>query len=67
MNQPTDNKTREIEITGDDLPLHCPMPSMILWNSHPRVFLTIEATDEAICPFCGTHSTLTGPAVAGPA
>ena len=47
MNQQnTNNKSREIEITADDLPLHCPMPSMILWNSHPRVFLPIEATGE---------------------
>ena len=23
------NKSREIEITAEDLPLHCPMPSMI--------------------------------------
>jgi len=65
MNQPTDNQTREIEITGDDLPLHCPMPSMILWNSHPRVFLPTEATGEALCPYCGTHYTLKGGAVAG--
>ena len=30
MNQQTNNKAREIEVTADDLPLHCPMPSMIL-------------------------------------
>ena len=34
--QATDNKNRQIEVTTDDLPLHCPMPSMLLWNSHPR-------------------------------
>ena len=38
QNHATDNKQRQIEITTDDLPLHCPMPSMLLWNSHPRVF-----------------------------
>jgi uncharacterized Zn-finger protein len=65
MNQQTENKTREIELTTDDLPLHCPMPSMILWNSHPRVFLPIEATGEALCPYCGTHYILKGGAVAG--
>ncbi len=65
MNQQTNNKAREIEITVDDLPLHCPMSSMRLWNSHPRVFLPIEATGEALCPYCGTHYTLKGGPIAG--
>jgi uncharacterized Zn-finger protein len=59
-NQATDNKQREIEVTTDDLPLHCPTPSMLLWNSHPRVFLPIENTGEALCPYCGTRYTLKG-------
>lgn len=50
---------------ADDLPLHCPMPSMLLWNSHPRVFLPIEDTGEALCPYCGTRYILKGGAVAG--
>lgn len=58
------NKSREIEITAEDLPLHCPMPSMMLWNSHPRV-LPIEATGKALCPYCGTHYTLKGGATGG--
>jgi uncharacterized Zn-finger protein len=61
----SDNKQRQIEITTDDLPLHCPMPSMQLWNSHPRVYLPIENTGEALCPYCGTRYTLKGGAVAG--
>ncbi|MEK7768342.1 MAG: zinc-finger domain-containing protein [Pseudomonadota bacterium] len=60
-----DNKQRQIEITADDLPLHCPMPSMQLWSSHPRVYLPIENTGEALCPYCGTRYTLKGGAVAG--
>ena len=36
-----------------DLPLSCPMPGMYLWNSHPKVFLPIEETGEAKCPYCG--------------
>jgi len=59
------NKSREIEITAEDLPLHCPMPSMMLWNSHLRVFLSIEATGKALCPYCGTHYTLKGGAAGG--
>ena len=41
-------------MTEKDLPLHCPMPSMTLWDSHPRVFLPIEEKGEALCPYCGT-------------
>ena len=61
----TDNKQRQIEVTADDLPLHCPMPSMRLWNAHPRVFLPIHETGEVLCPYCGTRYTLKGGAVAG--
>ena len=38
-----------------DLPLSCPMPEMYLWNSHPKVFLPIEQTGEAKCPYCGAE------------
>ncbi|MDQ3185763.1 MAG: zinc-finger domain-containing protein [Pseudomonadota bacterium] len=65
QNLTTDNKQRQIEIADDDLPLHCPMSSMLLWNSHPRVFLPIENTGEALCPYCGTHYTLKGGATGG--
>ncbi len=54
------NTVRQIEVSAKDLPLHCPMPSMVLWNAHPRVFLDIEATGEALCPYCGTRYTLQG-------
>jgi uncharacterized Zn-finger protein len=60
MTEKTENKARQIEVTSADLPLHCPMPSMMLWNSHPRVFLPIDKTGEALCPYCGTQYTLTG-------
>lgn len=61
----SDNKQRQLEVTADDLPLHCPMPSMQLWNSHPRVYLPIENTGDALCPYCGTRYTLKGGAAAG--
>ena len=66
QNQAADNKQRQIEVTSDDLPLHCPMPSMLLWNSHPRVFLPIESTGEALCPYCGTLYVLKGGATRRP-
>ncbi len=34
------------------------MPSMALWNSHPRVYLPIEAERECACPYCGAHYVL---------
>jgi uncharacterized Zn-finger protein len=48
------NAERVYSVTRDDLPLHCPLPSMYLWNSHPKVFLPIETTGEATCPYCST-------------
>ena len=60
-----ENRARAIEVTATDLPLHCPMPSMVLWNAHPRVFLPIESTGEALCPYCGTKYTLRGGATSG--
>jgi uncharacterized Zn-finger protein len=64
QNNTIHNKQRRIEITMEDLPLHCPTPSMRLWDSHPRVFLPIENTGEALCPYCGTLYTLKGEVVA---
>lgn len=53
------NDRRSYEVTRRDLPLHCPLPGMSLWNSHPRVFLPIEDTGSAKCPYCGSEFTLT--------
>jgi uncharacterized Zn-finger protein len=46
--------TRHLEISEDDLPLHCPTKNMSLWNTHPRVYLPIEKHGEVLCPYCGT-------------
>ena len=46
------------EVTQDDLPLSCPMPGMYLWNSHPRVYLPVEKTGWAKCPYCSAEYTL---------
>lgn len=50
-----------VEVTATDLPLHCPTPEVKLWNAHPRVFLPVEATGEARCPYCGTLYKFKGP------
>lgn len=52
------NDQRRYEVTKKDLPLHCPMPGMSLWNSHPRVYLPIEATGQTRCPYCGAEFIL---------
>ena len=52
------NASNEYRVTRSDLPLSCPMPGMHLWNSHPRVYLPIEQTGSARCPYCGASYTL---------
>ena len=47
------NAQNRYGVRSSDLPLSCPMPGMYLWNSHPRVFIPVEETGEARCPYCG--------------
>jgi len=52
------NAQNQYTVTAKDLPLSCPMPDMSLWNSHPRVYLPIEASGFAKCPYCGAEYSL---------
>jgi len=52
------NAENRYEVSHADLPLSCPMPGMALWNSHPKVFLPIEAEGVAKCPYCGAQFSL---------
>ena len=54
----TPNAESVYRVRRADLPLHCPLPSMYLWNSHPKVYLPIEATGEAKCPYCSSSYVL---------
>ncbi len=47
-----------VRVSRDQLPLSCPLPEDSLWNMHPRVFLPMEKTGEARCPYCGTRYVL---------
>jgi uncharacterized Zn-finger protein len=47
------NAENRYDVRRADLPLSCPMPGMHLWNSHPRVYLPVEANGSAKCPYCG--------------
>ncbi|PKL96739.1 MAG: zinc-finger domain-containing protein [Gammaproteobacteria bacterium HGW-Gammaproteobacteria-8] len=52
------NTERKYIVHRADLPLSCPSPAMALWNSHPRVYLPIENTGHAKCPYCGAEYEL---------
>lgn len=52
------NTERLYKVARADLPLSCPTPEMELWNSHPRVYLPIEKTGKARCPYCGAQFEL---------
>ena len=53
------NAQHRYGVLPDDIPLSCPMPGMYLWNSHPRVYLPIQETGEAKCPYCGAQYFIT--------
>ena len=46
------------QVSRADLPLSCPTAEQKLWNSHPRVYLPIEESGEAICPYCSARYLL---------
>ena len=54
----TTSGDRVFEVSAKDLPVHCPMPTTSLWDSHPRVYLPIEKTGQAKCPYCGAEYRL---------
>ena len=56
---PVKDAQQRHEVRRADLPLSCPQPSMALWNSHPRVYLPIEADGgTSQCPYCGATYVL---------
>ncbi|MEX0952007.1 MAG: zinc-finger domain-containing protein [Gammaproteobacteria bacterium] len=57
----TPNDQDHYVVKPADLPLHCPMSGMRLWDSHPRVYLPIETTGQAKCPYCGAEFSLEKP------
>lgn len=53
------NAENHYSVGRADLPLSCPMPGMTLWNSHPKVYLSIEEQGgSAKCPYCGAEFSL---------
>ncbi|MGQ0801854.1 MAG: zinc-finger domain-containing protein [Pseudomarimonas sp.] len=55
---PARSQPAPIHVAKADLPLSCPMPGAAVWNMHPKVYLPIEATGRASCPYCGASYVL---------
>jgi uncharacterized Zn-finger protein len=56
-----DNQTPQqgiIKVTHNDLPLSCPRTGEASAGLHPRVYLPIEKTGSATCPYCGARYQL---------
>lgn len=51
------NAVRRYEITAEKLPVHCPMPGMMQWNSHPRVYIDMTQ-GHGRCPYCSAEYVL---------
>ena len=65
MNTQATDRARRVEVTENDLPLHCPTATSPLWARHPRVFLDVTRKGEALCPYCGTTYVYKGAAPKG--
>jgi uncharacterized Zn-finger protein len=49
---------RSYDVTLAELPVSCPPADMRVWDAHPRVYLPIEKTGRAICPYCSAEFVL---------
>lgn len=49
----TSNMERRYVVSEKDLPVCCPLPDTVGWNSHPRVYLPLKPGVDATCPYCG--------------
>jgi uncharacterized Zn-finger protein len=58
MNQKAANTEKVYHVKPADLPVSCPTKEMAVWNSHPKVYLPVEKTGEAVCEYCGAKFIL---------
>ncbi len=49
---------RRYEVTRADLPVSCPPRDLRVWDAHPRVYLPVEETGRAECPYCDAEFIL---------
>lgn len=55
---PAQGAAAVVELGAEDLPAFCPNRKMPVWNHHPRVFLDVAHTGNALCPYCSTEYRL---------
>lgn len=53
---------RVVHLDAHDLPLFCPRPDAPLWARHPRVYLDVTSSGEAVCPYCSARYLFDGEA-----
>ena len=58
MTASAEKRGEVFDVSRKELPLSCPRPGDEVWSMHPRVYLPIEKTGEAACPYCGAHYRL---------
>ncbi len=58
MSEKEKQASQVVVVTRADLPAYCPTEAMGLWNSHPRVYIPLEESPQASCPYCGTQFEL---------
>jgi uncharacterized Zn-finger protein len=50
--------SKEIQLKITDLNtlggVHCPNPTMLIWNSHPKIAIDIVKHGQGRCHYCGT-------------
>lgn len=56
--KPAAGHTKEVTVHLSDCPLPCPLPGENLYAGHPRIYLPIEETGRATCPYCSTRYVL---------
>lgn len=59
LENPVSAPARTIRVASFHLPLACPVPGEKVQALHPRVFLDVERTGDATCPYCNTRYVLT--------
>ncbi len=47
-----------VRVGRDQLPASCPPRGEAVWSLHPRVYLPLARTGEAVCPYCSTRYVL---------
>jgi len=53
MTETEQNAPTPIKVTVSALPVCCPPKDQEHWNQHPRVYLELEKSNRASCPYCG--------------